>query len=867
MPFEITNGTEAITQGGRRSAGIMNSNESKRLPNDEMKQRKSDKQTNLVHRVYLAQNGMMDDVINFKVYKLSSKTQKNGRDNQTESGNKVLLGESFLNAIASSDTDNNKSRKTVNTNSTLTTENPFLKHMISDETKNSIIYQLHLAKANLKSFRREYNQVNTDEYWMEFIHDSEKRALKSRIGKESKDSMTPRTLQETLDWALEYIKDNESKLEDELLLTVEEIQMFLQKKKEKQKSSNQYSTVKSHLESTEKSTDKDYETDSPGFDSVTVMPLLALKEKQNSFAASTATATATKETVKLTLSEKLDQIAQLHHQKKIIKKHIEHVVPRRKYSNSSSINTGIIIMSNMTKESIPEYSFARPPSDSRRASHTFRRKSSAISSTSSNNAYMSGNAGEMRDKNTRSSAGKTQTKGHSAAGQFASPSRKNMQIHRQQHPSQRMLHIITAAASGSNHNSQRTLSRPGIISRSNFSEDMCSVSVDARSNRNTANTNAIAPRRPATATATSSSQTSSELNGNYSVHSRYSRQSRYSSNTHRRLIVPTDVETAAAAAGAGNVPNIIYSTTVISQEEKVRQVFQKHDEIRQEQRTENIKLFEEISHKAEGDGKQMLKCFETFSNTQKTHSNITKSIFETKEFQRPEIMRLKFELLEKLQKKLEKGTQLKGDLKIPEKDVKRLYYHRCIQNISKFIWFPTCISKLKEACKRKRQSVPLSCLKFLGVLRCLFTNGKELNSELFYYIMERTIKSEDHAQLEVYKTLKCAFDSININSESFLQYLENRDIQPCAEHLSYIKRIREADKQKRKSALMAGNENENGNGLQQLNNEDNVGDNIQNDDDKESIDDSPDTDVASPVAEEIRGKPNKIRWDTSLGAY
>ena len=194
------------------------------------------------------------------------------------------------------------------------------------------------------------------------------------------------------------------------------------------------------------------------------------------------------------------------------------------------------------------------------------------------------------------------------------------------------------------------------------------------------------------------------------------------------------------------------------------------------------------------DGDKMLQRVEDFCDTQTKQARATRSILDTKEFHRPELLQLKFDSLIKRETEAPEARNIRKtvreDMKSIDDVVGHKHYLRCMENIVKTPWFSVCISKLQEAANRKGQPIPLSCLKFLGVLKCLFMVGRDLTPELFYYVMERTVAKEDHIHLVVYKTLKYAMDAVRISPDSFLDYLEEHDIQPCAEHLALIRRLR-----------------------------------------------------------------------------
>ena len=196
------------------------------------------------------------------------------------------------------------------------------------------------------------------------------------------------------------------------------------------------------------------------------------------------------------------------------------------------------------------------------------------------------------------------------------------------------------------------------------------------------------------------------------------------------------------------------------------------------------------------DGSRLLSRMEEFQESSQLQACLTKSTFFSKEFHRPEIIAAKFEALLALHRKEESlvvtAIHATDDMRAIEKAARRIHYKKQMGNLLGYHWFNVCITKLQDGAVRKRQPVLMSCLRFTGVLKCLFMSGQALTPKLFYLIMEKTVSERDHIHLPVYKMLKYAMDAVDISVESFLSYLESRDIQPCAEHLAHVRKLRAA---------------------------------------------------------------------------
>lgn len=106
-------------------------------------------------------------------------------------------------------------------------------------------------------------------------------------------------------------------------------------------------------------------------------------------------------------------------------------------------------------------------------------------------------------------------------------------------------------------------------------------------------------------------------------------------------------------------------------------------------------------------------------------------------------------------------------------------------------WFVNFVSKLREGTKRLSTPIPTGSLKFLVVTKYIIVFGWKLDASLFYRIMELCVTDlDEHRKLIVHKILKAARDEVGISSESFLAYLESKNIQPCPELLSQIRAVK-----------------------------------------------------------------------------
>jgi hypothetical protein len=122
---------------------------------------------------------------------------------------------------------------------------------------------------------------------------------------------------------------------------------------------------------------------------------------------------------------------------------------------------------------------------------------------------------------------------------------------------------------------------------------------------------------------------------------------------------------------------------------------------------------------------------------------------------------------------------------------KAIYLHS-MQEILKNRYIVEAISKLKEYNKKTKQHAPMCCYRFVLVIKSIIVLGISLTNEMFYYILDICLRNpmEEHANIQVHKTLKIVRDYLHISSEEFLKYLELHEYPACPELLAHIRSIR-----------------------------------------------------------------------------
>ena len=152
-----------------------------------------------IHTAYLSENGMMDDVINLKVYKIVNKTDASDSRNEAE---KVLIGEQIINSVVSSPVNFSKRSRPVKEKE----KEPVVKedakiNSDKNEYRSLLHYHHFLAKQKLRMFVME-NDIHKDEGFVDHIKSSNMRATNFRAGQEMTSELNERTLEETLEWAV-----------------------------------------------------------------------------------------------------------------------------------------------------------------------------------------------------------------------------------------------------------------------------------------------------------------------------------------------------------------------------------------------------------------------------------------------------------------------------------------------------------------------------------------------------------------------------------------------------------------------------------------------------------------------------------------
>lgn len=191
-------------------------------------------------------------------------------------------------------------------------------------------------------------------------------------------------------------------------------------------------------------------------------------------------------------------------------------------------------------------------------------------------------------------------------------------------------------------------------------------------------------------------------------------------------------------------------------------------------------------HDIEKSGDEMLDGWEGFQEAKAMNDSHMLYLMEHKEFLFPQ------EMVYYLKSFEANGISCQSDLRRMRVLARKRLHMRSMMNIAKHKWLLEAIGKLKEYQKKTKQIVPRACFRLLIVLKNLIMLGVELNSEVYYHVMEACIQnpSEEHQIVLVYKTLKYFRDYVKIPPEEFLSYLEERDYHPCPELLANIRSIK-----------------------------------------------------------------------------
>ena len=186
-------------------------------------------------------------------------------------------------------------------------------------------------------------------------------------------------------------------------------------------------------------------------------------------------------------------------------------------------------------------------------------------------------------------------------------------------------------------------------------------------------------------------------------------------------------------------------------------------------------------------GDDLLERWEHFGATKAFQQEYLLYIIDHKEFLFPD------EMLHNLQCLECESNNLQVDLKNMKRRARSKLQLKGIQNIMKYRFVITSIGKLHDYFKKTKQIVPLCCFRFLSVLKNVLMLGFEFTSEMYYYIMEGSMRNpvEEHAALLIYETLKAARDVIGVPAEEFLAYLKDHGYQECPKLLELVRTNKE----------------------------------------------------------------------------
>jgi hypothetical protein len=136
------------------------------------------------------------------------------------------------------------------------------------------------------------------------------------------------------------------------------------------------------------------------------------------------------------------------------------------------------------------------------------------------------------------------------------------------------------------------------------------------------------------------------------------------------------------------------------------------------------------------------------------------------------------------------GVNFHVDMNNMRARVKEAYFQLKMENLLKAKWFIVILVKLKEKIETVFTPIPMSCFKFLLAMKEIFILGQEVTKPVFFALMEATIAHDDHRDVVVHRTLKSIRDVLHIHPDTFLEYLERKEIQPSPELLSQVRAYR-----------------------------------------------------------------------------
>jgi hypothetical protein len=147
------------------------------------------------------------------------------------------------------------------------------------------------------------------------------------------------------------------------------------------------------------------------------------------------------------------------------------------------------------------------------------------------------------------------------------------------------------------------------------------------------------------------------------------------------------------------------------------------------------------------------------------------------------------------------GKNFYTDMQSMRNRIKSLEFNTEMNNLLREKWYIIMVVKFKEKLETMFTPVPKSCFKFLLALKQVLLLGQALSNHVFYSILENTVLHEDHKDVVLHRTVSSVRDVLHIKPDTFLEYLEKKEIQPCPELLTQVRQFR---KQMVTSAKLAG---------------------------------------------------------------
>ncbi len=198
--------------------------------------------------------------------------------------------------------------------------------------------------------------------------------------------------------------------------------------------------------------------------------------------------------------------------------------------------------------------------------------------------------------------------------------------------------------------------------------------------------------------------------------------------------------------------------------------------------------------KAEEVSEKMVDTWEEFSSIYADEYHQINVLMDGKDFDRPAVikeMHRLFSMDGEDPKFGKRGSNVVVDVASMKRRVKHAIYCRKMECVVEAMWFVTLLTRMRDHCKRTNHPMPASCFKFLSALYMMIQYGFEVTHNLFYEILERTIRDEDHKGIVVHRALRAVREHIRIDAEHFLEYLNSRGIQPCSELLAQVRLLRQ----------------------------------------------------------------------------